>query len=340
MRILAASCYYWPMIGGLERVTELLCRYFAEQGHEVRIATTTPDPRLFHDGIEIIRQPSVGEIIEQLNWCDVHWQNSLQARMAWPLIIKKKPTLLTHTRVYDKGNVREGVSNLKLLLKHWLRIQMTGVSISRVVADSISQKMRIIGNPYDEKIFVCDQDSQRSDLIFVGRLTSEKGVDLLIRALASLRDFGFIKRLKIVGSGEEEKHLKQLVSELKLNKQISFLGVQEGAELAQLLNESEVFVMPTVVVEGFGVAALDAAACGCLCVVPAESGAEEAAGPAALRFMRGDMPDLAKAIVEAFVDPRLNRKPIPGINAHLQRFHLSTIGELYLAEFERLLGVR
>ena len=68
-------------------------------------------------------------------------------------------------------------------LKHWLLRRATGVSISRAIAGHVVPS-RVIGNPYDDVVFREMPGLMRyKELVFCGRLVSEKGAALLLNAL-------------------------------------------------------------------------------------------------------------------------------------------------------------
>lgn len=78
--------------------------------------------------------------------------------------------------------------------------------------------------------------------VFAGRLTDVKRAGDLIRAIATL-DKATHWRLVIIGQGEEEENLKQMVSEQKLEKTVHFLGFREDAW--QLLGQADLAVLPS-----------------------------------------------------------------------------------------------
>ena len=101
-----------------------------------------------------------------------------------------------------------------------------------------------------------------SDIVYAGRLIRHKNLDLLISALQ------FVKRevpdisTVIIGDGPEAIRVKRLAKELGLENNIKFTGFLENYdETIALMKSSKVFVMPSTR-EGFGMAALDANACG------------------------------------------------------------------------------
>jgi glycosyltransferase involved in cell wall biosynthesis len=96
-------------------------------------------------------------------------------------------------------------------------------------------------------------------LLTMGRLTSQKGIDVLFRALTQLRDLPL--QLDIAGDGPERGELEQLAHALGVAKQVRFLGWVSREQLPQVFGEADVFVlasraegMPNVVLEAMAYA--------------------------------------------------------------------------------------
>ncbi len=104
---------------------------------------------------------------------------------------------------------------------------------------------------------------EEKNILFVGRLEPLKGLEFLFRAVASLENSNSI-RLNVVGGGEnslEKARLQALATRMKLNKSIRFIGNVTQEELPVHYNAADVCVLPSHY-ESFGLAALEAAACG------------------------------------------------------------------------------
>ena len=99
----------------------------------------------------------------------------------------------------------------------------------------------------------------RPYLLGAGRLTRQKGFDLLIRALALLARAAADVELVIAGEGPEEPALRRLAQELKVADRVTFTG--RVAELGALMSECFAFVLPSRY-EGFPNVLLEALACG------------------------------------------------------------------------------
>lgn len=98
----------------------------------------------------------------------------------------------------------------------------------------------------------------KSDCIsmcIVRRLVPRMGIDLAIQALQYLPN-RYI--LRIVGTGPEETKLKEIVENLDLGLRVEFLGQISDIELNKILLESDLMVVPTRELEGYGIVVIEA----------------------------------------------------------------------------------
>ena len=82
-------------------------------------------------------------------------------------------------------------------------------------------------------------------ILFVGRITSEKQLDKLVRAFALL-DPSLDARLELVGGGEQENSLKALASQLGVRDRVTFSGYVDEEYLRAALTRATVFAMPSI----------------------------------------------------------------------------------------------
>lgn len=128
--------------------------------------------------------------------------------------------------------------------------------------------------------------------VFIGRLSSEKGVDVLVRALAQAADPPF----RIVGDGPSRGVVQELVREVGL-RNTEFLGRLQRDEVHRVLEESRYLVMPSLLEETCGLAALEAMAHGRPILVSALGGLPELLrGGTGLACLPGNVADLADKI--------------------------------------------
>ncbi len=84
-------------------------------------------------------------------------------------------------------------------------------------------------------------------IVSVGRLVEKKGLDVLIKACALLRDQSFDFDCEIVGSGEVENALRQLIEQHALEDAVTLTGPLPQSEVKRKLHEAAVFAAPCIV---------------------------------------------------------------------------------------------
>lgn len=339
MRILFSSHVFAPSIGGLETVSQNLAEEFVRQGHEVRLITQTAaepgyppetDSQLL---FPIWRRPSHATLLSLVRWCELFFHNNISLPRCWPLLLVRRPWVVAH-------HVWIPASNAAGVLKRYALRFATGISVSGAIAGHLSTPSIVIPNPYDDAAFRRMPDVARNkDLIFLGRLVSDKGVDLLLRALSGLRARGLSPSLTIVGGGPEEEHLRARTVALDLVSNVSFAGSRNGEDLCRLLNEHRILVVPSLWQEPFGVVALEGIACGCVVVGSQGGGLREAIGPCGATFPNGNALALTDALERLLREPGRLEALREQAEQHLSKHRLAHIAQEYLAVFaQRLAG--
>ncbi|MCM6762542.1 glycosyltransferase [Rathayibacter sp. ZW T2_19] len=82
-------------------------------------------------------------------------------------------------------------------------------------------------------------------ILFVGRVTGEKHIDVLLRAV-SLLDESLDAQLEIVGGGDQLRNLQQLATSLGIADRVRFTGYVSDDELKQAYSRATVFAMPSI----------------------------------------------------------------------------------------------
>lgn len=101
-------------------------------------------------------------------------------------------------------------------------------------------------------------------VLYSGRVSLIKGVDVLIKAAKSLPNVKFV----IMGDGDDLKKLKQMVIDFSLNNVIftGYLGSKDQKLIAQLYRRADIVTVPSVVVEGVPLSALESMSSGTLVI--------------------------------------------------------------------------
>lgn len=99
--------------------------------------------------------------------------------------------------------------------------------------------------------------SKKINILFIGRLEKQKGLEYLMEALRILKDQTQNFEVKIVGDGSELVTLKTLVEKYGLNKFVKFIGKVNHSQTVKYYFASDIFVLPSIW-EGFPVTLLEA----------------------------------------------------------------------------------
>jgi glycogen(starch) synthase len=178
-------------------------------------------------------------------------------------------------------------------------------------------------------------DGTSLKLIHAGRLTEDKGTFLLLDAARLLcDDDGADFSLELVGDGEIEE-LRDRVSVLKLDDRVRFAGRLSQHELRERLRQSDLFLFPTYAEDPMPLAPIEAAALGCVPIIPLLSGVSEwlidgvdcikaersapAFAAAVRRVMEGDiaLEPLAKRAAQGVHNQFSIEKVMPTVEAEL-----------------------
>lgn len=333
MRILFTSYVFAPNLGGIETVSALLAPEFVRAGHEVVLVTKTRQTDQVTRPYEVVRNPSILRMLRLTRWCDVFFQNNISLELAWPLLLMRKPWVIAHHTWLSRAGVPVNwESHLKISLLRYAH----NATISRPITDSLPVPSVIVGNPYASDNFKLMPEVPRDrDLVYLGRLVSDKGIDVLVKALAELRHQGLRPRLTIIGSGPEMPSLQAMAERLEVAGQIDFVGPKTGKELEQILNAHKIMVIPSLWPEPFGLVALEGIACGCALVASRIGGLSEAVGPCAITFEPGVIMSLADALKKVLTQPGIREELQSKAQEHLAQFAPADVAQRYLRLFEQ-----
>ena len=332
MKILIYSPLFYPSVGGLETVVSILAHQFIVQGHQVKLVSQTPATDSKDFSFEVIRQPSPKQLLKLTHWCDIYFQGCVSLKGLWPLIFISKPLVITHQTWYRSP---DGTMNLQNHLKHIVTRFATNISASHALAKTIPAPSTVIPNSYREDIFYeIPEISRNQELVFLGRLVSDKGANLLLNALAQLKSLGLTPKLTIIGSGPEESSLRQQANDLRIVDQIYFAGVKVEHELVKLLNVHQIMVVPSLWDEPFGIVALEGIACGCVVVGSEGGGLKDAIGSCGMTFPNGDVQALTQTLFNLLKNPEQLTNYRANSHAHLLRHQKSAVAKAYLEVIE------
>jgi glycosyltransferase involved in cell wall biosynthesis len=142
-------------------------------------------------------------------------------------------------------------------------VSISELTTSRLVEILHVPRKRIATIPIGVDLGSIDRepfDPIRSDVLYVGRLMAFKNVDVVIRAIARLRDEGLTLRFRIIGDGPEMPRLRSLTAALGVAETVRFEGFIADHPYA-CMKSTRMLVVPSQR-EGFGIVAVEAMACG------------------------------------------------------------------------------
>jgi len=336
-RILMVSEVYPPAIGGIETIGQIMAHRLAARGHAVVVATRTPcdDPTFDQNearlGVRVVRRPGMLALLRLGWWAQVILNNHLSLRALGPLWLLPRPWFVwVHTYLFPMGG----------RVSRWLKrraLQRSQVAaVSTALAQHLPVPATVLPNTWRADIFHPRSVARERDLVFVGRLVSDKGVDLLLAAMGCLALDGQRPTLTVIGSGPEDAALRRQADDLGISAQITFLGPRSATEVAAELSLHEILVVPSRWAEPFGIVVLEGLACGCVPVVSSGGGLPEALGPCGELFANGDLAGLTAALRRVLSDHEMRTRYRQKAGDHLERFAPDTI----VSRMEVWLGTR
>ncbi len=212
-------------------------------------------------------------------------------------------------------------------------IVLTEFTAQKLVESGLTtaDKITVLGNFLPDPLPAPGSFEYREPyIVYLGRLSPEKGVHVLLDALADVPEV----TLKIVGDGPQKETLQTKVQ--KQGLQADFLGHVTGEKKSELLRRAMVAVVPSVCYETFSLAAIESMASGTP-VVASDVGSlpfvvED--GKSGLLFRSGDSQDLRQKLAWLLAHPQ--QALTMGVYARIvveQRYsasaHYTTLMEIY-----------
>lgn len=289
MKILQINKFYYPVIGGIERVVQIISEGLRDKT-DIRVLACQKEGRTVQETINdvpILKASSVGVAFSMpVSLSFFYWFNRmkkdsdiLHLHMPFPLGdialslfgFKGKVVLWWHSDIVRQKRL---MFFYKPFLKKVLRrADMIIAATQGHVDDSdylpdYRDKCVIIPYGIPAALCVKSDDAQPSRLkssdapvsfLFVGRLVAYKGCEVLLDAFSKTTG----TELVIIGEGPLEMGLKEQANRQGITERVQFWGSVNDARLAQAFEQCDVFVLPSVQKsEAFGLVQAEAMACG------------------------------------------------------------------------------
>jgi alpha-maltose-1-phosphate synthase len=187
----------------------------------------------------------------------------------------------------------------------WYIALTESVKVQHVYSHFESDHITVIPNFYErsQNSHLTQKYSERIsskktfDILYVGTVIYEKGLDILIKAFFKISQNYNQARLVIVGTGKGLENYVNLVEKLGLKEKVVFKGqLSSRKELFEVYLSADVFVHPVIYPEAFGRTLLEAMSFNIPTIVSNMGSLPQTVGKAGLVFKSGDENDLARKI--------------------------------------------
>ncbi len=341
MRVVQVCPYFYPHVGGVESHVMDFSLELQNRGHEITVVTSCHDPLPLREqvhGIEVLRSrvlmtlfrspvtPAMERELGQLP-ADLYHAHSpppvtsyyaarASKRMRIPLAVTYhcdlempaplgpvvtglyRRTLEAYTMNQASGVIATTHTYAATSRSLW---KLEPVVIPNAV-DTSRFNPSVSGSDVRQKYGIAEGDPLT---LFVGRLVPHKGIEYLLQAAQHVD-----ARLLVAGSGDYAARLKMLASNLELGEKVIFVGRVPSQQLPAYYAAADLLVLPSISrLEAFGIAALEAMACGKPVVVSDVPGIREVIDDGVEGFLADPMnpEDLANKMSELLRNPDKSR---------------------------------
>jgi rhamnosyl/mannosyltransferase len=354
MRILHLAKYYWPRSGGMERVVQGLAEGAAALGHEVQVvavesvfgtgqagrarSTVTRTYSLGALGSQEIAPGYLAAAWKRADIIHVHHPHVL-ADVAVLLRAGDAPVVVTHHDDARLGIYRPAV---RLVLRRAKAIVVPSRAHLALSAElrGYEGKTEVIPFGIEESrwnMVPPPPPGAPPRAIFIGRLASWKGLDILLRALEQTADV----RLDVIGNGPDAPRLKTMARALAIADRVRWFGEYPDEDLPRRMADADFLVLPSVTSdEMYGISVLEAMAAGRAVITTAlPTGVRELSlpGVTGLEVPIRDVEAMSRALETLGRDPALReRMGTAGRQRVKEQFTRTIMAERYVALYERV----
>ena len=270
MRVLFWSGAFWPVIGGIEVRAARLLPALQRRGYEFIVVAgqSSPDlpPEAKFGGIPVYRFPfrsdaknldellAIRQQITQLKRAfapDLVHRTGFAVDSLFCLItanVHPAPLLVTLTNdLRVQSEAQDTVLTRLLRSADWVSsVSAAALAQARQLVPEIIPHSSAIHNGLDTAAYMpTPLPTETPQLLCLGRLVPQKGIDNALVALASVLKRFPQTRLVIAGDGPERAGLEQQAARLGLTKAVEFLGWVPPQQVPAVLGSATVVVMPS-----------------------------------------------------------------------------------------------
>ncbi len=365
MELLIVANAYYPLIGGAETHINNLAKNLAKKGVKVAVYTTyfgaekaTQEENWNNHTIKrfsyfnpIIPYTLSKELVSAVNerikaGTIVHLQGygkGIYDSVAKLCVKRNIPYVLTahgffHTKKFSFfKNIYERTLGKYLVKNASVCIALTAMQIDKYKSLG-AKRIEVVPNGVDLNLFKNTKKKRNAEeILFVGRLSENKGIDILVKAFDKLKKEFPHAKLRIAGKDwGYKKELDALIKELNI-KCIDFTGEIEQKDLIELYNTCGIFVLPSRY-EGFGIVQLEAMACGAPVIATRAKGASAVIenGRNGILVEPDNADELYNATKKILTDDKFRKRIIANGTKLAQEYSWEKIADKYLEIYKGL----
>lgn len=313
LRLLFLNYEYPPIGGGGGTTTHFLAENISAQGHHVYVLTggipghygkERLSDNLSVERIATTRSRPDASTVPQMGLYVAHASLLLPARirdfkpdvihvffsfptgavMGWARYFYPQPYVISLLGG-DVPGADPAVDTLHKVLMPFTRALWKGAGavvpnsqrLGELAANVVDMRYPVIPNGVDLRIFHprrSERAAQQLRYLFVGRLVEQKGLDILLNALAQVKNQLPEWRLTVIGDGPKGPEYRRLAESAGIEELIQWKGWVDFSELPAIYREHDIFILPSRY-EGMPSVVIQAMACGCAVLATQVYGIDE-----------------------------------------------------------------
>ncbi|KAJ5070951.1 n-acetylglucosaminyl-phosphatidylinositol biosynthetic protein [Anaeramoeba ignava] len=341
-RILMASDFFYPNVGGVENHIFQLSQCLIKRGHKVVVCThqykKRKGIRYMTNGLKVyyipkqptFRQTTLPTLLNSLPMFRnimireridiVHGHQATSCICHETITCAREmgiKTVFTDHSLFSFNEIGSfnlhKVSNYSLAeINHVICVSHTGKENTSLRAKIHPIKVSVIPNAIDASQFTPDPSKKTPGeitIVVMSRHTYRKGVDLLIQLIPIVCKKVPNAKFVIGGDGPNRVNIEEMREKYNLHDRIEMLGFVPHELVRNVLTRGDIF-LNTSLTEAFCIAIVEAASCGLFVVSTAVGGVPEVLPSHMIKFAKPDAEQLAQAVIDSIgpsqeVDPWL-----------------------------------
>jgi len=220
------------------------------------------------------------DIIHVHDWLTIPAGVAAMEKLKKPLIVHM------HATEFDRGG-GQNVNQVVYEIEKWgMEKANLVIAVSQFTKDIIVKnygispsKIQVIHNAIDLSEtffsdFVKNKIKDKQIVLFVGRITLQKGPDYFLLAAKKVLEYNSKVIFIIAGSGDMERQIIEMAADLNIADKVLFVGFKKDKELAQIYQMADLYVLSSIS-EPFGLTPLESLVYGTPVLISKQSGVSE-----------------------------------------------------------------